>query len=734
MSLPDELLLAVVSFLGRTPLRPSPQPWPFLSSCRRLYELSQDSTTRVEFLLANFGAKDVLQGLWSWTKLVSPDVLSLLIHRSASNPSEKVPRFHLQRLYQLAVDTGRVDLLLPTLTLGAQLYPKVPPTTRGWDGRGFNPLMPDELVFKDLVTTSDTTSVRKDCLYLVEESKAEDWFDPADLPLSALLTLKYKYGFDPNFNFGGRVTLSEKNPLVNVDVDVDDNSPPDMGIEGINAGYLLLAYAISQGLLLSVRRLLRLGVSLERKDPDSFFWKSMDAVRNHVRSLGKQEYVENDDDVDYVRSIWGYRRRDAARGLLSWYDSCYTNSLPASIPSDTVIFEDLMASRQATVAPDIDAEEVAADIIELVLCDEFSLREETAEQLLRAVLEHAQETGWLRSQVARESVDASILRTMEDDRMRLAAVLQQYKKNALEDSGTASGVNLVSALCAENIQLAETLVEEGDRLDDGQLISILRSRNLPQAHTLLVETYPFNGKQLESVLTAIANTENRYGHEDLQRSADTVLRFLENRGKDFVDRTGKKFALQLFESPKLLWIRPHLRAFLGPLDRSGPKKNAMSVLLYDLLLAAKDGNAAEIKNLRNLGAIVEAKDFYTYFPRFSFPKTFDAIAAFIEQQGYTSDDLGGILLDYFNDVPAFVEWLLDPRRKVKPTITSQALRNCMSNMHAQNSLSTFRKLLLTAASQPKIVDKPKLVRKMAVKRGGEWEAAWEVYEKKYSTQ
>lgn len=769
LSLPDELLVAIVSFLGRTKLRPSPAPFPLFASCRRLYHLSRDVVTRTEFLIGNYGASHVVEGCGSWLALLNPEAVSLLLHRVATAfPEGKVPRYQLQRMFRRFSNAGRSDLFLPLLTIATETYPRpqsasnkpiragLPPTA----GMGFNPSLPDDELFKKLVTTSGR-DVPEELQYLVEEAKTEGWHVPGDAVMSALLTLKNKYNFDPNDFMSG---LSPSSSLL---LNRDTGGPihggwgafgagrmnlgtggynTDFGVEGLNGGYVLLTRSISDGSEAAVRRLLRLGTELDWRSGNNFFWKSMDAARQFLaEKAGATENDTGNNNDNPLDMAYEYRYGGrAAQDLVDWYLGQNGKSLDTISPTIRPKDEEIL---RAVGDKFLRSAAVGYSGVDAIRATVSTPQEARYETILRLILEHAQETGWLQTPAGRESVTACIAASLNSDKIRYVTLLQDYSR-AIDTEDRS----LVSVLCEDNVEEAAKLIKEGNRLseftnrrllrqqplscmlinvlvliDNEQMVSILKSRQLPQAHTLLREEYPFTSDQLTQVLTTLMSSAAYNGRE---RIITTVIAFLETRGRILPDRSGKALACKWFEDSHLDWARPQLRKVIGPLAGSN---NAKSLLLYDLAEACRNSNANDIRKLVRLGATVAANAFTRFYPRHSGNIALDSVAVFIEAQKYNPVDLAEILLAYLpgGSNPEFIDWLLDRQRKVKPVVGDQALRACMTGLRADRGLEVFKKLLEVAKLQPNLVDKPRLVRNMATKRGGEWQAAWAAYERLY---
>jgi len=76
LALPDEILSLVAGYLGpRCSVKTTTwNPTSVFSACQRLHAIGRQISTRVEFLLGNFGGALVVHGLGSWLGLVDPEV------------------------------------------------------------------------------------------------------------------------------------------------------------------------------------------------------------------------------------------------------------------------------------------------------------------------------------------------------------------------------------------------------------------------------------------------------------------------------------------------------------------------------------------------------------------------------------------------------------------------------------------------------------------------------------
>jgi hypothetical protein len=108
--------------------------------------------------------------------------------------------------------------------------------------------------------------------------------------MTALLTLRTKYGLDPNWSLPGRSPASARLLFRNqgtqdryYNTQSLDRSTGgfvnDTGVDGINAGPSLLVEYVAAGNEAKVRRLLRFGVNTQADSQgNSFFWDSVNGL------------------------------------------------------------------------------------------------------------------------------------------------------------------------------------------------------------------------------------------------------------------------------------------------------------------------------------------------------------------------------------------------------------------------------------------------------------------------
>lgn len=430
LSLPDELLITLVSFMGRSPSHPLATPWQLFRSCRRLYLLSKDRMTRIEFLSRTYGAVDILERCWSWLRLLSDDILDTLLQRAAAAssltvPPSKVPRYVLQRLARRCDHAKRTDLQRVVLQFAKDLYPAPTPASgpnlQGQYGLGFDHKESDEYIFDDLLS-KDT--VPAEFLHLLEDARQGGWNTPEDPAFSALLTLKHKYAFDVNFLVAGWASPSKMRYWS--DSHLSRHPGTDVGVEGINHGFLRLTHDITYNHEAPVRRLLRLGVHLDwcHGAGSEFLAASIACARRNVPDLalptdpfykpvrwyGPRDSIEANTNTNTAEQIWSQLFSPSATahfdlaGLLASNGNMW--------PGDEAI---LMAQGKRYTG------------------NFYTTWHKTALQamfyftpkpsMMTLVLDHAAETGWLTSPAGVDALKSRFVRGQDDGRQAALAGL-----------------------------------------------------------------------------------------------------------------------------------------------------------------------------------------------------------------------------------------------------------------------------------------------------------------------
>lgn len=760
LSLPDDLLLKFFfSYLGRTLLKPSPpSPYPFFLACRRLYNLSRDSATRVEFLVGNYGTACVIEASGGWLKLLTADTLSMLLNHVAATLSP-VPRYQMQRLYCRCSNMGRFDLLLPLLLFAKEAFP-IPnsasypnSTLSGREsmasaGMSFNPSLPDVDVFKKLVL-SRGNNVPEELVYLVEDAKIGGWHIPQDDVMSALLSLKNRYGFDPNFykaslapsssrmlkrdyfgqahahqhghhNFG-----AARNPQ---QIERVGGFNTDSACEGTNGGYALLLQSIEEASEVAVRRLLRIGVAMDyrttSRGDDSFFWQSMDEVTRYVG-----DWLSNDPEI-YAGSRGTER---SARRRVEWFFD-RTPTLPFRPGDDWLAQdEDILDALEMRFPTGtyVSRGRAGRNALSFALSQEEGDRQEN---VLRLILEHAQETGWLADFRRSNILHYAIQSMMSADKIRFLKVLQSYSRT-VSDEGRAR--TLADCLQVDDVDEAVKFIEKGQRLSPREMLQILKSNHLPRAHALIRDRYPFTTEGLTEVLDMFID-----GGTNGLPSVQFAIDVLEARKHLFKEGAARALVCKWFNRRDKDWMRPTLRDFIGPLTLE--THNSQTLLLYDLGNACRNADMPEIHRLSKLGAKLSPSSLAGFYPsKYMYQSSLvqaqqqqlwdSGLGTLVEAQRYTSEDLGEIVLQLIGRSRDMLKWLLDKTRKVKPVIGSDALKATMKMASGSSGAQTFKELLECATWQPRMVDKSGVIRNMAIKRGGEWQAAWTAYEEAYKT-
>lgn len=691
LSLPDELLITVVSCLGRSASRPRSAPWPFFMACRRLYNLSRDTLTRTEFLIGNFGIRGVLQGCWSWFKLTTPEVMKALLNRAGNN----VPRYILQRLARRCANANRTDLLPLVAEHGKSLYP--PNTTASL---AFSADTADETIFEQLLSA---TAVPEHLSYLVTEAKRGGWYVADDPVMSALLSLKELFGFDFNLTAPGEI---EEPPYLPWDAPADFKPRTDVGVEGLNHGFALLVSVIRNRHTTTVSRLLRLGVHLIwSQGPAASFFADCLAWARRQMDIHDSFYGSRQPFSDYI----SYSDQSAGKHIV---DKLFTNETPEGTvetwPGDAAVLQaqcDRFHSEFYSVfAPSA----LHAAVLSMLAWDDT---------MIKLVFGHVVETGWIATPLGLETVKSCKRLALRMDGPHVVPLIQSYW-NAIQGTDKQD-FELVTALCKLDFVAAKVLIDSGKRLDMDELVLMLESNRASQAREFLSKNYPFTKESLSAALTrsvSQVNALDRYG------MVSTVNNLLKTHRHIIDEESARALAMQWFNRPNLDdYQRKPFRRIVGPARPGDPQ----SLLRFDLKEAIRNGSVLEVLQLNELGVKVPSNAIKHYFTR---KCDIEVFKSFVNGQNYNATDINRLLLAKIRPRWEIADWLLS--RPVLPVVDSALLRNCMVGTKAAEALPLFCKLLDIAKTQSKKMEKPGQLRSMVQKRGGQWEKAWKEYEAK----
>lgn len=481
LSLPPEILAHVVSFMGRTLSSPRPQPGALFRTCRDLYAVGTDTTTRIEFLLGTYGTESAVERVGTWLSLATREVLEGLFRRVG-----KVPRYQLQRLARRCVNASRSDLLLPIMAYGEEMYPAPSLRTVSLLGKphappaglGLSLTLTDEELFRIM---ANEDKVPGEVSYLVDEAVEGGWRVEGDSVMSAMLTLQKRYGFNPNFWLGVRVPLGQSgdNELRYSDRRTAHIFASDYGLEGVNGGHALLVTAIAANREPTVRRLLQLGVSTQGTSKDCFFWQAMEELcaslplpsETEAEPSGYRSYGYADFDRGASKLISEYLGTPQVPDRYSYY-SQYDGPLTTR-PSKGAIIGALCRQFSST-SPysehSLFSDKARGDCTDAlqVAIGRSAITANNDDRILRLLLRHLAESGWVGTEEGLKSLETCQAMCLKTDKLNFLNILQQY---ARENSGGGVVDGLVSALSAQDAVLAQQLVAEGMTMTDAQLVS-----------------------------------------------------------------------------------------------------------------------------------------------------------------------------------------------------------------------------------------------------------------------
>ncbi|KAI9015979.1 hypothetical protein DFJ74DRAFT_644759 [Hyaloraphidium curvatum] len=703
-AVPPEVHGIVVSYVGRSAAQPSCSPAELFRACRDLHALGRDTSVRIGWLLAVFGARMVGDGMGGFLALLTREVVEGVFRRVG-----QVPRYQLQRLFRRFSNAGRTDLLLPVLQYADEMYPPpshelvAGPKAFPPIGLGFNPSLPDEDLFKKLLKEG----VTEETAYLVAEGKAGGFAEKGDDDvMTALLTLREKYLFDVNHTIPGRSPSSgrilfrgQERPAYYSSYSLDRGTggfTTDVGIEGTNGGHVALVEAIHNAREASVRRLLQLGVSVHAAS-GSLFWEAVEEARAAIAA----ENAEVDTAALERSGIYNAAGR-AAEHLVTKilnvpmdvfsgrnvhdYMGHTANAaqLKGVVPTNNGIVSALCRAYGATM-PYNDYQYFrdtvkgdCTDALQVAVCKSGG-----GDAVLRILLESKQDEGWFQTDAGKQSLETCIQLCLKVDRLDLMDLLQQYSrlnsKDAMVSYGRAAQiVDLVSALCAQDREAALKLINEGWTLSEAEAVglaphlsacahwrprqvSLLRSRNLAEAHSIILEHVKFQPSQITSILTNLI----RGSYNERQRMMATIARVL-TAYKDVWSADGepRQWMMKAFEDSQFEWVRPTMRPFLGPSSSSF----SAAVLRYDLREAVTKDDVKELKKLAKLGAKLPTYMVLQYIGRYTTART-ETLLALIDACSFSASELSEILAGAITRDDQVVESLLDEKRKIRPLVT-----------------------------------------------------------------
>lgn len=660
MALPDELLISVAACLGRTPSHPRASPWPFFKTCRRLYSLSSDTLMKIEFLIKTYGTFGALEHCWSWLKLITPEVMTVLLNRAGDNV--KIPRYILQRLSRRCTNAGRLELVPLIAEHAAQFYPPpggdVPPAIGGFDPAGS-----DENIFQRLI---DAGSVPSEYNYLVDEANRGGWSVANDPVMSALRTLKESFCFDFNCTAPGHVV-----PENRWNAPRQTTITADVGIEGLNFGFSLLHSAIQSRNIRVVGRLLRLGVSLEYSHSPSaaFFAKCVERAR--VRAGRNNHHDESRSywpDTHAGRIVWEWMFRDDDTdddGL----------SLNSYWPGDASVLS-YQCQRFGRWNDELISRRFIPDALSSALVVALSSRNGDAgvhSAMFSQLLAQASEVGLLGTPSGMESMKKCKRKALDAGLVDVVNQVQAYWRAT---DGTGPDFELAAALCEGDHVAAQAALDDGSRLTADEMVPFFENdhEQLLKANEFLRKHYPFTKETLSDTLTKLMERAC-YG-DRLKRSMKTVSDFLKAHKKLIDAVSARTLALKWFAS-----AGEDQKRLLFPLLAPIRKDDGQSLQHFALKYYIQRGKADEVKKcLVDFGIRVSAHDMiWTYFGNRK--STLEVFKAFFKRHNYTPADVRDIILAKMKPREDIGIWLLENTTPA-PIIDSAMLRSTMTGAPA----------------------------------------------------
>lgn len=719
VSLPWEVLGLLAGFLD------GPSAQTLFSACRELFHVGREATTRIEFLLGRYGTDTVVDGLSCWLAMLTPKVLDGVCRRITAN---KVPRCQLQRLFRRFQSAGRTDLLPVLLTFAnhADMYPTPSPfgasslpTASGRSGRrglppvpgspGLSPALPDETVFRRLVISG---RVPNGLEYLVQEGLDGGWAVPADSVLTALLTLKLKYGFPENHPLTGRSKLGRAvDTLVGFAGGTALGDPrSDIVIPGTDSNHALLIQMIREGNESAVKWLLTYGV---RTSLDSGPLFEADAVQAAERS-----------------GIWGSRRiqfenlepfRVALNLISAW---CARHAVSSPYPPTEIRDRGgygtyMRPTGLATTGRNgghvnvLDAVEYAASMGRV--------------GMVRLLLQWEQDKGrWFTAEG--KSVLKRCLQLCSHNMQAYEAIRSYYR-----DGGEDLPMDLLGAFLAGEGDRARELIAKGATLSAEQATHVLTNSNAAPLHDLLIESSTFDLNQLQHILPLLWS---RCAHPNstpesaaqYHPAALAILRRYENLWADKQGK-GRQLLMRLFATRDCAQhlLRPYLGATKDFASRS-------PVLTYDMMRALENNDVEAMKALLDHG--VRASCCLSMFGRPTFKE--EGLITLLGLQRFTEADLEEILIEaVYGGHNSVVAYLLDSSKGHKPPmITGDVIQGALDQPEragAGPSLDLFRHVVERAAEQSDIVFGWKRIRRIVntFPAQDERREIWQGYEDKF---
>ncbi|KAI9012297.1 hypothetical protein DFJ74DRAFT_297846 [Hyaloraphidium curvatum] len=616
--LPPEVLVRLTGWLGPR-VSPGHIGWSaanFFYACKALAELGRDVTVQTEFLVGAYGLPDAVLGLGSWLRMASPALFWAIARRAGT-----VPRYLLQRLVRRLFFASRTDLLAAASAFLAETYPSrslTPSRSR---------FKTDDELFRHIAVTGMVPLP-----HLIREGEAAGWAVESDPALTAMLTLKLRYGVPVALGPGApsAASLGVFGRLENENL-VEWHPAEDGLVPGLDINHALLLHMIFTGRNDAVRRLLEVGV---HTTPDQhrtgWVWEAARSIglwdpQSHDGDDPPEHGVEQEqeDGTEWLDPEAAVARivipgRNLLRGVRS------RGKVPAHLIEDIIrtlcdasdnhkvymydvesLDDDSAVSRTRRRAV-TDATEVA------VFCANL--------ELTRLLLKHEQET---RDRWRTPDGKACLRRCLRHARnnVELYKIVESY---AADVDGDRS-VDLLAAFMARDAEKAKELAGQGVTLSVSQLVGvpllgpwlctavdgtlqllILKDGDLASMHKHAILLVHLKPPQLERVLEQLLECANHNGHELPPEGVDRhpAARLLLRAYSALWERPGgRHLLLRLWgngRSPlssricRTSLLRPHL----GDRREHQPRG---PVLPFDLEMAVRTNDLEVAKELVDMG-------------------------------------------------------------------------------------------------------------------------------------
>ncbi|KAI9025667.1 hypothetical protein DFJ74DRAFT_46084 [Hyaloraphidium curvatum] len=595
--LPREMLTNLAGWLGPR-VSPGHVGWSsanFFYSCKALAHLSKEVPVRVEFLVGNYGLPDAILGFGFWLEMATPDLFSAIARRART-----VPRYLLQRLLRRLDAVGRVDLVPAVAAHLVDTYP--PPPAPG--GRSVIRGMTDDELFRHIASTGAIPLP-----YLVREGKANGWAVEGDPVLTALLTLKLRYGVATAVGPGAASSASRKVLGRIRNRRAEWHPDADTIVPGLDANHALLVSLIMEdGDVDKVRRLLALGVHTTAElHRTGWPW-------DIARSIGLWDPAapDNRDDGDDPlagddpassaqegvrrivrprtdRPLKDYVPTSAVSGHAMEVALCALHSAYLSYPTVRGELAEHQGRRQTVRKMIFDATEAA-------VCSRGI-------EMLRLLLEHEHDTRdrW-RTEEGRTCL-AKWLKLAENN-IEMYKVIQGYAADLEVDRS----MDLLAAFVSRDEEKAKAIAAEQVKLSVSQMVRILKDPDLASVHKLAIRLVPLDPVQVEAALHRLLFCLDHDGMDpppagqDRHPGATQLLRAYRELWRK---RGGRPMLMRLWgfgPAQHKVCCRTLLRPFIE--DEEGQPNNR-SIQEWDLQEAVRASNVQLARQLLERGVRVK---------------------------------------------------------------------------------------------------------------------------------